>query len=278
MPDTPEQMLASPLTAWIEQTLHRQEPDGNLRRRTPISLQDGAQRLMQAMPGRANLPGALRQMFCGAQLRLPDGSPLFAFKLTILSRRGERCMHARSTGPTIPDAGRAVLCAAIRVSGCCTHCRFAACVVRLYAVLKDDQGHLCRRKQTVRRWQKHSDTRLSHAAAENAPTEWGWNTCRRVADAKASSNATTSPMFTVGLGSAGRTWVEEERWRAQSLVPAQALYAMPNCGEFYTGATRTTFASWPAIERRAQHDDDRAVVSALRNAAEGGIAEKARKL
>ncbi|MCD6508110.1 DEAD/DEAH box helicase [Candidatus Poribacteria bacterium] len=83
-PQTLEEMLENPLTPWIESTFGIEvELDGNLRRRAPISLKEGARRLAELTgydEGRCE--ARLREMFLlGSRMRLPDGNPLFAFKL-----------------------------------------------------------------------------------------------------------------------------------------------------------------------------------------------------
>jgi superfamily II DNA/RNA helicase len=84
LPDTLDALLQHPLTAWVEENFGvEQEPNGNLRRRLPTSLEDGAAWLAQETgAAEAKCKERLRELFlCGAQIKLPDGNPLLGFKL-----------------------------------------------------------------------------------------------------------------------------------------------------------------------------------------------------
>jgi len=75
--------VAHPVTAWIERTFGVETEGGTLRRRTPISLSEGARRLaeetgLEVDACRAYLEGTLR---LGSRVPGPDGESLFAFKL-----------------------------------------------------------------------------------------------------------------------------------------------------------------------------------------------------
>jgi len=83
-PDTPASFLSNPLTCWIEHSLGIEtEPDGNLRRRTPITLEAGAVQLAEATRARTETCGdRLREMLlAGSRLTDSDGVPLFSFKI-----------------------------------------------------------------------------------------------------------------------------------------------------------------------------------------------------
>ena len=83
LPETQEQLLNNPLTAWIELTFGlEQEEGGNFRRRTPLSLKDGADKLSEITELDAQIcEMRLQELFLlGSQLKLPDGNPFFAFK------------------------------------------------------------------------------------------------------------------------------------------------------------------------------------------------------
>lgn len=78
-----EAFIRHPVAVWIERTFGVEEENGHLRRRKPISLEEGARQL-------AELTGAdlarcrdyLEAMFrLGSRLHTPDGNPVFAFKL-----------------------------------------------------------------------------------------------------------------------------------------------------------------------------------------------------
>lgn len=77
-------LIANPLSAWIESTFGlREEADGRLRRRAPITLQQGANELA-TITGVPQLTCAqrLRELFQrGSQVLNPQGNAAFAFKL-----------------------------------------------------------------------------------------------------------------------------------------------------------------------------------------------------
>jgi hypothetical protein len=79
-----ESFAALPLTGWIEATFGlREEPDGRLRRREPVTLLDGARKLSEltGVP-EATCAVRLQQHFLrGSLLKSPEGTPAYAFKL-----------------------------------------------------------------------------------------------------------------------------------------------------------------------------------------------------
>ncbi|MCD6520501.1 MAG: DUF1998 domain-containing protein, partial [Anaerolineae bacterium] len=78
-----EDFCRHPLVIWIERTFGLQEEDGHLRRRTPISLRQGAAKLAE-ITGQPleHCQSYLTQVFSlGSRLRTPTGEPAFAFKL-----------------------------------------------------------------------------------------------------------------------------------------------------------------------------------------------------
>jgi superfamily II DNA/RNA helicase len=84
VPESTDQLLANPVTKWIEHTFGiEQEPDGGLRRRTPLCLAEGVQKLSKEVNlDEPTCEQRLRELFLkSTQLKLQDGSPLFAFKL-----------------------------------------------------------------------------------------------------------------------------------------------------------------------------------------------------
>jgi superfamily II DNA/RNA helicase len=84
LPQNSEDFFSSPLTAWAELTFGIDlDKDNNLRRRTPLSLKEGATKLSKLT--RADTDDCekrLQDLFLlGARSRSADGQPLFAFKL-----------------------------------------------------------------------------------------------------------------------------------------------------------------------------------------------------
>ncbi|MGI6286607.1 DEAD/DEAH box helicase [Neomoorella humiferrea] len=83
LPQNEAEFLQSPLAAWIERTFGLEEIGGYLKRRVPITLQEGAARLA-AETGIEMETCARRlqdMLLFGSKIKLPDGNPLFAFKL-----------------------------------------------------------------------------------------------------------------------------------------------------------------------------------------------------
>ncbi len=84
LPQTAEEMSRNPVTAWIEFTFGiEEESDGNLRRKAPVSLGEGAQKLSELTGIEFKYcQEKLREFFLlGSKLKMVDGNPLFAFKL-----------------------------------------------------------------------------------------------------------------------------------------------------------------------------------------------------
>ncbi|NOZ28512.1 MAG: DEAD/DEAH box helicase [Chloroflexi bacterium] len=75
--------VAHPITAWIERTFGVEAENGHLKRRTPITLEEGAQQLAQVTGLEvATCRSYLEDMFrLGSRVRTPEGDPVFAFKL-----------------------------------------------------------------------------------------------------------------------------------------------------------------------------------------------------
>jgi hypothetical protein len=84
VPQTADEMIKNPLTAWIELTFGiEEEPEGQLRRKPPVSLSEGAQKL-SGLTGIEvqHCEERLRESFLlGSQIKMADGSSPFAFKL-----------------------------------------------------------------------------------------------------------------------------------------------------------------------------------------------------
>jgi len=111
-PETAAELLASPLTAWIEGTFGvYQEPDANLRRRTPITIQRGAEELARVTGlDQALCDQELRAYFLkGIREKLPDDKPIFAFKLHYFGAGAGGLCHPPAAGRPAPHAGGAVL-------------------------------------------------------------------------------------------------------------------------------------------------------------------------
>jgi len=76
-------VTAHPLAAWVEETFGLEVEDGRLVRRSPISFQEGLQKLVKETGLEENLcEERLKSVLeAGNAARLPSGEPLFAFRL-----------------------------------------------------------------------------------------------------------------------------------------------------------------------------------------------------
>lgn len=102
LPSTLDALVQHPLTAWVEENFGiERESDDNLRRRTPTSLEAGAARLShETGVAEAKCAERLRELFLrGAQIKQPDGNPLFGFKLHHFVAQG-RTVYATLEEPT----------------------------------------------------------------------------------------------------------------------------------------------------------------------------------
>lgn len=84
LPSNKNEFLSSPLAVWIEETFGIEvEPDGNLRRKTPISIREGAKKLSELTGVAESVCEKRLQDFflLGIGLSTDEGSPIFAFKL-----------------------------------------------------------------------------------------------------------------------------------------------------------------------------------------------------
>jgi superfamily II DNA/RNA helicase len=84
LPSQRAEFLSNPLAVWIEKTFGVEvEPDGNLRRKTPLSLKEGAKKISELTGLDKTLCEARLQDFflLGIRLKTTEGFPLFAFKL-----------------------------------------------------------------------------------------------------------------------------------------------------------------------------------------------------
>lgn len=102
LPKSAVEMLKHPLTTWIEFTFGvEQEADGNLRRKTPLSLSEGAKNLSESTGIEVQAcEERLREIFLsGSQIKMPDGNPFFAFKLHQFISQG-RTVYATLEHPS----------------------------------------------------------------------------------------------------------------------------------------------------------------------------------
>ena len=84
LPQNWQEFKTHPLSSWIEETFGlEEEEDGHLKRRTPITLEEGAQKLAEKTGVSYEICfNYLKEMLLlGTQIKTPSGEPPFAFKL-----------------------------------------------------------------------------------------------------------------------------------------------------------------------------------------------------
>jgi superfamily II DNA/RNA helicase len=84
LPESAEQLLSNPLTVWIENTFGlEQEQGGNYRRKIPITIKSGAEKLSEITGiDSVTCEQCLRDIFLkGSDIKLSQANPVFAFKV-----------------------------------------------------------------------------------------------------------------------------------------------------------------------------------------------------
>ncbi len=103
LPANPVEFLSHPLAVWAEAEFGLEEEEGgNLRRRAPISLKEGAERLAERVGLDFDIcREALHRLFlAGAALKVNENEPLFSFKLHQFIAQGNRAFAS------LEDRGR----------------------------------------------------------------------------------------------------------------------------------------------------------------------------
>ncbi len=91
VPEEYSEFVKSPLAAWIEETFGIEREGDFFRRRVPITLAEGAEKLSALTElGKDKCEQAIRDMLQkGSRLRHPDSTPVFAVKLHQFISKGE---------------------------------------------------------------------------------------------------------------------------------------------------------------------------------------------
>ena len=285
-PQTLEEMLENPLTLWIESTFGIEvEQDGNLRRRAPISLAEGARRLAELTgydEGRCE--ARLREMFLlGSRMRLPDGNPLFAFKLHRFISQGQ-AVYATLESPeerhlTMEAQYYVSDGEGLKVLYPLWFCRI--CGREYYAVLRDD------RNSQLLPWEPEGETwadeefvpgylMLSQGESDwdydHLPVEWLDDRGRVRRNYR---DCVPIPLWVRPDGSFLK---EEEEGTIKAWFQPKPFMLCLNCGELYTRRER----DFRKLARLSSEGRSTATtilsLSALLHAPEGDIAETARKI
>ena len=289
LPVTREQVLNNPLPAWIEFTFGlQQEPDGRFRRGTPLSLADGTNKLAEITGiGAQTCEDRLREMFLvGSQLKLPDGNPLFAFKLHQFIAQGrtvyatiepisERYLDLEGQYYAPGDGNERVLFPLL-------FCRL--CGQDYYVVLKDEEN------KRVSPYDRESEALAEGAikggylivphedsetewTAEHLPPEWmGRN-------GKVKRNYrqhVPQPLWVFPDG----TFKEEPQGNAvKAWFQPKPFMLCVNCGESYTRRDKKDFRKLAGLSSEGRSTATTVLsVSTLRHASTAGITDTARKV
>jgi len=290
-PATPEELLANPLTAWIEQTFGiYEEPGGNLRRHTPISVQSGAEQLA-ALTGLSPqlCESKLREFFLlGTQYKFPDGKPVFAFKLHHFIAQG-RAVYATLEKPTsryltlegqyyAPEENQGQ-----RILYPLVFCRI--CGQEYYAVLWDrETGYLSP-------WEFEADTLAEGEvlpgylmltagdgendwSSEHIPPEW-WETPTRIKR----NMRPHIPQRVKVLPDGSVHSADEGEDGLRAWFQPKPFMLCQNCGEFYTRRDKNDFRKLTRLSSEGRSTTTTLLsVSAILNAPEAGIVDAAQKL
>ncbi len=290
-PTTTEELLANPLTAWIEQTFGLyEEPGGNLRRRTPISVQCGAHQLSIFTGLDSSVcESKLREFFLlGTQLKLPDGKPVFAFKLHHFIAQG-RAVYATLEKPSeryltieeqfyAPEDGHGQ-----RILYPLVFCR--VCGQEYYAVLWDRQiGFLSpwefetealAEGEVVPGYLMLADGEAQDDwSNEHIPPEW-WETPTRI-----KRNMRPHVPQRIAVLPDGSVHREDETGTGlHAWFQPKPFMLCQNCGEFYTLRDKNDFRKLTRLSSEGRSTTTTLLsVSALLNAREAGIVDAAQKL
>ena len=290
LPDTLEAMLTSPLTAWIESTYGIQtEADGALRRRTPIPLQDGAAQLAE----RTGLEAAtcaqyLRQFFLkGVDFKLPEGSPLFAFKLHHFITQGQAVyatiekkearfltLEGQYYAPPIEPAGKET---PQRLLYPLAFCR--VCGQHYYTAMRHPQGNYFLPWEQSAELNSETDLTTGYLmlAPENVEVEWEpehlpaeWLDARGRVKRERRANIPVQVWVQPG-GSASSNPAEGgiKAW----FQPSPFMLCL-NCGEFYTGRDKNDFRKLTRLSSEGRSTTTTVLsTSALLHAPQGGITD-----
>lgn len=289
LPQTSEQMVSNPVAGWIELTFGLyQEPDGTFRRRTPISLLDGASKLAETtgIDGQ-ECEGRLREIFlAGSRLQLPDGNPLFAFKLHQFIAQGrtvyatieplsERHLDLEGQYYAPGDGNQRILFPL-------QFCRL--CGQDYYAVLKDDENNQFSPYDRESEAIAEGDLKGGYimVPAEEPETEW---TVEDLPPEWMDKNGRVKRDYRQHIPQA--LWVkpdgsfadERQGGAVKGWFQPKPFMLCLNCGESYTRRDKNDFRKIAGLSSEGRSTATTVLsVSTLRHAPAGGITETARKV
>src|SRR4030043_2181027 len=289
VPQTVEEMIKNPLTAWIELTFGiEEEPDGHLRRKPPVSLLEGAQKLSELTGIEVqHCQERLRESFLlGSQLKVADGSSLFAFKLhqfvgqgrtvyATLQTRSKRFLTLEGQYFAPEQKEEHILYPLL-------FCR--VCGQDYYVVARDvESGRFLPLDPQSEQWSAAGfvkgyfmlspEGKSSDWSVEHLPPEWYDQNGKVKRDYRQHVPKSTwvfpdGTLKTESDAEAAKGWYQ----------PTQFMLCL-NCGEFYTRRDRFDFRKIAGLSSEGRSTSTTVLsISALQRVEEGGIKEGARKI
>jgi ATP-dependent helicase YprA (DUF1998 family) len=289
VPTTTDQILNNSLTAWIELTFGiEKEEDGNLRRRTPLSLMEGAERIVETtgLESQRCLERLRESFLVGSKLRMPDGNPLFALKLHQFIAQG-RTIYATLEPTskrflTLEGQYYAPADQCERILYPVLFCR--VCGQDYYSVLKkgednqffpnDPKSDSAVEEETSEGYLLiPSENMEQEWSPEYIPAEWLEQNGKVKRDYR---QHVPQPVWVLPDG----TFSSEPQENAvKAWFQPKPFMLCLNCGEFYTRRDKLDFRKLTGLSSEGRSTSTTVLsVSALRNAPAGGINESVRKI
>ncbi len=287
LPQSFEEFLANPLSAWAEETFGLlREPDSRWRRRTPISIGEGARQLAQATGVGSDIcEERLRDLFLtGSRIKTPEGDPFFAFKLHHFIAQG-RMVYATVESPEerfLTLQGQYYAPDGQRVLYPLQFCR--VCGQEYYSVLENGPtGQLIP-------WEPGNENQTQEGmtpgylmlspikgdtewSAEHLPADWLQPKGRVKRDYR---QHVPRPLWVHPDGTVAN---EANPGAIKAWFQPQPFMLCMNCGEFYTRRDKNDFRKLARLSSEGRSTATTVLsTSALVHASEGGISEGARKV
>jgi ATP-dependent helicase YprA (DUF1998 family) len=289
LPSGSDDFLSNPLAVWAEETFGIDiEPDGNLRRKTPLSLKVGAKKLSELTGiSEAGCEARLQRFFLlGTRLKTKEGFPLFAFKLHQFLGQG-RTVYATLE----PSSKRTLSLEGLyyapgkkedNILFPLQFCRI--CGQDYYAVLKNEAQNSSIPLDPVQEVPPDEEITAGYLmlAADDGKIAWDLEYLPpewfdRNGKIKRNYRKHIPQLFWVLPDTSISTSPQPNSTRMW-FQPKPFLLCL-NCGEFYTRRDRFDYKKLVGLSTEGRSTSTTIVsVSALHNAPEGGIEASARKI
>jgi superfamily II DNA/RNA helicase len=289
LPAGKEDFLSNPLAVWIEETFGIDvEPNGNLRRKIPLSLKEGAKKLSGLTGLDEELCKARLQDFflLGIRLKTQEGFPLFAFKLHQFFGQG------RTVYSTLEPSSKRVLSLeglyyapakdADHVLFPLQFCR--VCGRDYYAVLRNEAQNSFVPLSPAQEISPDEEITAGYLilAPDDGKTAWD---LEHLPPEWFDRNGKVKHDYRKHVPQL--LWVRPDTSFSAAFQPnATRMWFQPkpfllclNCGEFYTRRDRFDYKKLVGLSTEGRSTSTTVLsVSALQNAPEGGIEEDGRKV